>query len=75
MPVGFPACFNYNNYHLNNLLLYYGVDIVDEPGRDVFGNNLQSLRKTVECICPSCQRTLGEICLTVVVLIIPRGPV
>lgn len=34
-------------------------DIVDEPGRDVFGNNTQIFRKPVECVCPSCQRTLG----------------
>ena len=41
------------------LFIIYYSDIIDEPGRDVFGNNLQSFRKAVECICPSCQRTLG----------------
>ncbi|XP_003387868.1 PREDICTED: ataxin-7-like protein 3 [Amphimedon queenslandica] len=34
-------------------------EVIDEPGLDVFGNNVQSFRKPVECVCPSCQRTLG----------------
>lgn len=34
-------------------------EVVDQPGCDVFGNTIQMLRKPVECVCPSCNRTLG----------------
>ena len=35
------------------------LEVIDQPGCDVFGNTIQMLRKPVECVCPSCNRTLG----------------
>lgn len=39
--------------------VYEKQPIIDEKGLDIFGNVPQTQKKTVDCVCPNCSRTLG----------------